>query len=1318
MDYFGQAGQGYGLTLKAHAAHAMWLAVAVALLIALGSAFSPSAATAAEAPATLWTRCLTDSEEDVSCQIPRGVAADPSSGHVFVADQVNRRIDEFTALGAFVKTWGWDVVASGPDSNGTGFEICVPAQGDTCKAGISGSGAGQFGAGQGVAIDSIGDIYVVDFTNSRVEKFDPQGHFLLMFGDGVDQGPTHPGDLCTAQFIAEGDTCGAGAQGGAGEGQFSWPVAGSFIAIDPSDKVYVGDQNRIQRFTTGGVYQGEIALPGETVQSLAVDGAGNLYATYSEKDDVRKISPAGVELPSPRFKVPSPSAVAVDSLGDVYAFGPVKSENNAPLAPVFEFDSEGHQTANFGEGEFTGSTGLATNLCPGGPAPGNLYATNDDAAPRAFLRAYGPEPTSCGKAITGAATEITETGARLRGEANPKGLAVSECFFEYGTTTAYGKTAPCAESSGEIGTGSEPVPVHADIGELTGGTVYHVRLVVGTATGTEAGSDKTFKTLGPPVISVEHASAVAYTEATLKALVNPEGFATEYHFEYGTDTTYGHSTTTIAIGADRNQHPAIANLKGLTPGTTYHWRLLATNTALANGGISEGEDHTFTTFPQPTTEAGCGNEALRTGASAFLPDCRAYEMVTPVDKNGGDILRQFDGYVRVSDDGEKLAYSADPTFGDQPASLAYNQYLARRQAGGWANQGIHPPFGKGGKPLPEVLFGLIREFDALSPDLCNAWYLDTMDPPLTPEGQDGYANIYRLDLCGSEPPEALTSVAPPAGTRIFYVNQNSIEGYSADSRHALLVAKAKLTTEATATTTAQVYDRFGGALHLVSILPNGKADAKGDGVGGGQSHNLDNAVSEDGSRVYWTAGAVVEASGTGKIFVRRHPEQGKVEGECGEAAKACTLAVSSGNEARYWTAAADGSKALYSEEAGTFEGSPFEDGLFEFDLKAAEEGKPAQRLIAEGVTGVAGASDDLSRIYFVSTEVLSGSQENSEHDIAEAGKPNLYLEEGGTATFIATLIPGDVARGPQAAAEASGYQVDSQLPYTRATRVSAEGGRIAFESRARLGDFDNTDAQSGQADLEVFTYEAGGALECVSCNPSGAQPSEAPELREPFIRVKVGERDTHVFASAWIQPWEHSLYASHVLSDNGNRLFFHSYEALVPRDTNGAMDVYEWEAPGEGGCSEESHAFHASNGGCIFLISSGESPFESEFWDASPDGRDVFFSTESSLVPKDPGQVDLYDARVGGGFAEASQKAACEGEACQSPPAPPLIQTPASAAYNGPGNLDEGNPSCPKGKHRVTRKGKASCVKPKKKNKKQKGAAAKQRAKANRGARR
>jgi hypothetical protein len=168
-----------------------------------------------------------------------------------------------------------------------------------------------------------------------------------------------------------------------------------------------------------------------------------------------------------------------------------------------------------------------------------------------------------------------------------------------------------------------------------------------------------------------------------------------------------------------------------------------------------------------------------------------------------------------------------------------------------------------------------------------------------------------------------------------------------------------------------------------------------------------------------------------------------------------------------------------------------------------------------------------------------------------------------------------------------------------------------------------------------------------------------------------------------------------VLAEDGQRLFFDSYDALTPRDTNGREDVYEWEAPGEGSCSEASPTYSPQNGGCIDLISSGNSSRDSEFLDASPSGADAFFTTNSSLVPQDYGLVDAYDARVNGGLPSPPVPPnGCEGEACQHPAPPPGSVTPSSEGPEDQAPTTKKG-KCPKGKHRV----KGKCVKKKAKHK-------------------
>jgi DNA-binding beta-propeller fold protein YncE len=1184
-------------------------------------------------------RCATGSGAG-ECSIPRGIAADPRNGHIFVADQNNNRVNEFNALGQFIKAWGWDVVLGG----GTEFEICKV--GDTCKPGTEGSGVGQLSAPQGVALDSSGNIYVVDVSNNRVQKFDPAGKPLLAFGSP-----------------------------GSGPGQFSGWGLGSYVAVDPADNVYVGDVERIQRFNTAGAYQDECAVTsGETVQSLAVDSTGNLYAVL--EGGVRKLAYVGggacdeldrFDMPPLPEGVNSPIAVTVDTEGNVFTFG--CCGGRAAPNPIIEFDSKGKVIAEFGKGEYNTSTGLAINLCAGSDPPGNLYVSNSTES-NSFIRAYGTDPVGCFKARTEPPTNVEETSATLNGSVNPNGEVVSECFFEFGLTTGYGQKLECTPKASELGTGSTPVPVHFDIAPLQKATAYHYRLVAKVGAETEFGSDVEFKTKGPPVIADEHVVSVIQSEATLKALVNPEGLATSCHFDYGTGETPSQS-----LGDDRKVHIVTVNLKGLAPGTTYHWRIVCANSS----GSSESEDHTLFAYPPFASESGCPNQVFRTEASALLSDCRAYELVSPVDKNGGDIVRGSftpgdpDGYTQATPEGNRITYTALSPFGELPSGVNFNQYLSERSEGGraregWSSQGIRPPVEGHNVIKASVGFNVQRQYMAFTPDLCYGWLIDQQTPPLTPEAIDGFPNLFRRDNCepGKGDLEALTDVAPPDGTDPAYVTKRSVQGASADGSHALFVALAKLTSEAPEDGSYKLYDRFGGAIHLVSIVPDkglgdptpgdGKGAPVGGKLGAGKDWqgNLATAVSRDGSRIYWS---------NGELYLRIHPEQGLVEGECTTPAKACTVRAGGGE---FWAASADGSKAIFTES----------EKLFEFDLGRREKGEKASREIAKGVKGVAGASEDLSHVYFVSRDALDGGA---------AGKPNLYLAEGGAVSFIATLSEKDMGEKKEPGADASPYTVVAANPYDRPTRVSADGEAIAFDSRASLTGYDNTDTASGKAAVEVFVYQAGSdELQCASCNPSEARPQTLPEMHQPYtFPWDPGRLTTKVPAAALLPTWEQPTYASRPLSANGSRLFFNSYDTLLPRDTNGKMDVYEWEAAGTGSCkaTKGNPSYFAQRGGCIYLISSGESSYESEFWEASANGSDVFFTTESSFVPPDPGSIDLYDARVDGGFKYPVPKPPCEGEACQSPPPAPDHPTPASSASPGNGNVDNkegggGGPNC------------------------------------------
>ena len=227
--------------------------------------------------------------------------------------------------------------------------------------------------------------------------------------------------------------------------------------------------------------------------------------------------------------------------------------------------------------------------------------------------------------------------------------------------------------------------------------------------------------------------------------------------------------------------------------------------------------------------------------------------------------------------------------------------------------------------------------------------------------------------------------------------------------------------------------------------------------------------------------------------------------------------------------------------------------------------------------------------------------------------------------------------------------------------MSADGEAVAFGSAGSLTGYDNRDAESGEPDEEVYHFSAAsGKLSCVSCSPSGARPSGrlVEELKTRFAAY---------WAAAQIPPAEHSLYYSRALSESGRQLFFESFVPLLPGDTNGKRDVYEWEEAGAGSCSAESPSYSPFAGGCVSPISSGESVEDSYFLDASPSGSDVFFATGQSLVGRDPGLIDIYDARAAGGFADASPPTPpCEGETCQSRRRRPRISTRRASASGAP----------------------------------------------------
>jgi hypothetical protein len=196
-------------------------------------------------------------------------------------------------------------------------------------------------------------------------------------------------------------------------------------------------------------------------------------------------------------------------------------------------------------------------------------------------------PTPTPVVTTNPAMNVASFSATLNGSLNPRG-STTTVYFQYGLTTSYGSTTPM-----QTQTGNTVRAISANISGLSASHVYHFRIVAHNNGGTSFGSDRTFTTLtatGPPVVTTNPATNVASFSATLNGTVDPHGLTTTVHFQYGTTTSYG-STTPSQTKTGNTYQNVSANISSLTASTTYHFRIVASNSA----GTRMGRDRTFTT---------------------------------------------------------------------------------------------------------------------------------------------------------------------------------------------------------------------------------------------------------------------------------------------------------------------------------------------------------------------------------------------------------------------------------------------------------------------------------------------------------------------------------------------------------------------------------------------------------------------------------------------------------------------------------------------------------------------------------------------------
>ena len=647
----------------------------------------------------------------------------------------------------------------------------------------------------------------------------------------------------------------------------------------------------------------------------------------------------------------------------------------------------------------------------------------------------------------------------------------------------------------------------------------------------------------------------------------------------------------------------------------------------------------------------CPNEQLRAqnGYSLTLPDCRAYEQVSPTNKQDGDVVVPFLEGVQInvlqpfqaSVGGDAIVYEGDASSAGN-GTTGSNEYLGERLAAGWGIKDITPVGAVAAAFSRDLSAGLL----AVEPQP-----LESGPPLKVSAAPEGYRNIYlRLSDGGYV---ALNTETPM--DRLPWTGNFGMvfAGASADLGDVVFQANDALTgASASAPAAAEpasekaynLYAWAEGQLRLVNVLP-GNASTDPNAVVGSiatgeveplaRDQALSHAVSNDGSRVFWTA------LDSGKLYVRQGGTE-TVEVDASRVEHPKGPEEESGGGV-FWTASADGSKVFFTDEhrlTGDSTAAPGSPDLYEYDVEDNEladlsaEVRPGEH---PGVQGVVGTSEDGSYVYFVANGVLArGASLGNCHPLSGEGECNLYLQHEGKTTFIATLSGHDDLDGLGQLYSSVG--VWRRELASRGAEVAPNGHYLAFMSKSSLTGYDNIDTGAreplakGRPDYEVYLYSAAAnRLVCASCNPDSSPPAGASYLALSGI----------------------GTYQPTYLTEDGT-LFFSSQESLVPGDTNRSTDAYEYES------------------GHIYLISGGKGAGGSYLDTASPNGENVFFTTWERLVPQDQDeQGDLYDARVSGGFpAPASGPTACTGEGCRgTPTSSPSLGAPASQVFSGPGNV-------------------------------------------------
>jgi hypothetical protein len=627
--------------------------------------------------------------------------------------------------------------------------------------------------------------------------------------------------------------------------------------------------------------------------------------------------------------------------------------------------------------------------------------------------------------------------------------------------------------------------------------------------------------------------------------------------------------------------------------------------------------------------AQCSNEEIRQRqGSSTLPECRAWEMVSPSEKDGSAVSTTF-GTVQSAPSGNAFVFASSGAFGDAPTSLGLGFYRSARTGHGWSTHSLEAPQSNFGTLLAQASY-------TFSPDLSKTFQVSRK--ALAAGAVEGQGNAYLADNLTGE--RTLVATSGDEGgffNKFAFGTLTQRISATPDYEHVLFEVDAKLTADAPSPSEGEeLYEFNEGRLTYAPALPDGLPPSGGavyETPGGGTRQLLGDA---SGSYLR-ERGQTTAVSASQRTPPAGEPSETEVPFGTVVPAPA--------------SASADGSVLyLTSNVPMTDDASPVNEGhIYRYEVASGKLTAIVNNAAPVGVEEphVLLVSADGTYVYFLAQgSLVPGAPVSSQ----EGKNINLYVWHGepgesGRIQFIAQTQCQDSGATVEEGASAE-VCVEAGGPVEYG--ISPNGEHLAFTSYSQLTSFENRNEALCPSNplvlsapgscTAVYDYDyASGQLRCVSCGPPGVAPIGDSELHGGYG-----------FASG--VPQIGSYETRNVLDDG--RVFFQSPDDLTPDASNGKTDIYEWLDDGQ-----------------RFLLSSGTAGGNSYFADATPDGTNVFFITDEKLVSEDEhADSDVYDARVDGGLASQNTPRAsvpeCEGDECQGvlalPPAgtaQPLTQT-------------------------------------------------------------